>query len=131
MTILILFIFWILFSIFLIIFIFTFYSKVSLDYTNNKLEKEIRMNIYDRKENFEIKINKENLEIAKKTAYEMNYIIEEHRLNDSFPFRKCEDSFEIGFMKWLTSQDLDWVLKNHFVDIIETFKKNIKINERN
>ena len=50
MTILILFIFWILFSIFLIIFIFTFYSKASLDYTNNKLEKEIRMNIYDRKE---------------------------------------------------------------------------------
>ena len=69
MTILILFIFWILFSIFLIIFIFTFYSKASLDYTNNKLEKEIRMNIYDRKETFEIKINKENLEVAKKTAY--------------------------------------------------------------
>lgn len=47
--------------------------------------------------------------------------------NDSFPFRKCEDSFEIGFMKWLTSQDLDWVLKNHFVDIIETYKKNVII----
>ena len=47
--------------------------------------------------------------------------------NDSFPFRKCEDSFEIGFMKWLTAQDLDWVLKNHFVDIIETFKKNVII----
>ena len=44
--------------------------------------------------------------------------------NDSFPFRKCEDSFEIGFMKWLTAQDLDWVLRNHFVDIIKTFKKN-------
>ena len=48
--------------------------------------------------------------------------------NDSFPFRKCEDSFEIGFMKWLISQDLDWVLKNHYVDIIKTFKKNIKLN---
>ena len=94
MTILILFIFWILFSIFLIIFIFTFYSKVSLDYTNNKLEKEIRMNIYDRKENFEIKINKENLEIAKKTAYEMNYIIEEHRLNDDEMILKFKKNIE-------------------------------------
>ena len=50
------FICWILLSIFL----FMFYSMISLDYTNNKLEKEIRMNIYDRKETFEIKINKEN-----------------------------------------------------------------------
>ena len=40
------------------IFIFTFYSKVSLDYTNNKLEKEIRMNNYDIKEIYDIKINK-------------------------------------------------------------------------
>ena len=48
--------------------------------------------------------------------------------NDNFPFRKCEDSFEVGFMKWLISQDLDWVLKNHYVDIIKTFKKNIKLN---
>ena len=31
-------------------------------------------------------------------------------------------------MKWLTSQELDWVLKNHYVDIIKTFKKNIKLN---
>ena len=94
MTILILFIFWILFSIFLIIFIFTFYSKVSLDYTNNKLEKEIRMNIYDRKENFEIKINKENLEVAKKTAYEMNYITEEYRLNDDEVILKFKKNIE-------------------------------------
>ena len=97
MTILILFIFWILFSIFLIIFIFTFYSKVSLDYTNNKLEKEIRMNIYDRKENFEIKINKDNLEIAKKTAYELNYIVEEYRLNDDemiLKFKKNIDEYK-------------------------------------
>lgn len=43
--------------------------------------------------------------------------------NDNFPFRKCEDSFEMGFMKWLISQDLEWLLKNHFIDIIETFKK--------
>jgi len=90
MTILILFIFWILFSIFLIIFIFTFYSKVSLDYTNNKLEKEIRMNIYDRKETFEIKINKENLEVAKKTAYEFNYIVEEMILK----FKKNIDEYK-------------------------------------
>ena len=94
MTILILFIFWILFSAFLTIFIFTFYSMVSLDYTNNKLEKEIRMNIYDRKENFEIKINKENLEIAKKTAYEMNYIIEEHILNDDEMILKFKKNIE-------------------------------------
>ena len=94
MTILILFIFWILFSIFLIIFIFTFYSKVSLDYTNNKLEKEIRMNIYDRKENFEIKINKENLEIEKKTAYEINYITEEYRLNDDEVILKFKKNIE-------------------------------------
>ena len=94
MTILILFIFWILFSIFLIIFIFTFYSKVSLDYTNNKLEKEIRMNIYDRKENFEIKIDKDNLEIAKKTAYEMNYITEEYRLNDDEVILKFKKNIE-------------------------------------
>ena len=82
MTILILFIFWIFFTIFMTIFIYTLYSMVSLDYTNNKLEKEIRMNIYDRKENFEIKIDKDNLEIAKKTAYELNYIVEEYKLND-------------------------------------------------
>ena len=97
MTILILFIFWILFSIFLIIFIFTFYSKVSLDYTNNKLEKEIRMNIYDRKETFEIEINKDNLEIAKKTAYELNYIVEEYRLNDDemiLKFKKNIDEYK-------------------------------------
>ena len=94
MTILILFIFWILFSIFLIIFIFTFYSKVSLDYTNNKLEKEIRMNIYDRKENFEIKIDKDNLEIAKKTAYEMNYTTEEYRLNDDEMILKFKKNIE-------------------------------------
>jgi hypothetical protein len=94
MTILILFIFWILFSIFLIIFIFTFYSKVSLDYTNNKLEKEIRMNIYDRKENFEIKIDKDNLEVAKKTAYEMNYITEEYRLNDDEVILKFKKNIE-------------------------------------
>ena len=94
MTILILFIFWILFSIFLIIFIFTFYSKVSLDYTNNKLEKEIRMNIYDRKETFEIKINKENLEVAKKTAYELNYIVEEYRLNDDEMILKFKKNIE-------------------------------------
>ena len=94
MTILILFIFWILFSIFLIIFIFTFYSKVSLDYTNNKLEKEIRMNIYDRKENFEIKIDKDNLEVAKKTAYEMNYTTEEYRLNDDEMILKFKKNIE-------------------------------------
>ena len=94
MTILILFIFWILFSIFLIIFIFTFYSKVSLDYTNNKLEKEIRMNIYDRKENFEIKIDKDNLEVAKKTAYKMNYITEEYRLNDDEVILKFKKNIE-------------------------------------
>ena len=94
MTILILFIFWILFSIFLIIFIFTFYSKVSLDYTNNKLEKEIRMNIYDRKESFEIEINKDNLEIAKKTAYEMNYTTEEYRLNDDEMILKFKKNIE-------------------------------------
>ena len=94
MTILILFIFWILFSIFLIIFIFTFYSKVSLDYTNNKLEKEIRMNIYDRKDNFEIKIDKDNLEVAKKTAYEMNYITEEYRLNDDEVILKFKKNIE-------------------------------------
>ena len=73
MTIWILFIFWIFFTIFMLIFIYTLYSMVSLDYTNNKLEKEIRMNIYDRKENFEIKIDKDNLEVAKKTAYEILY----------------------------------------------------------
>ena len=94
MTILILFIFWILFSIFLIIFIFTFYSKASLDYTNNKLEKEIRMNIYDRKETFEIKINKENLEVAKKIAYEFNYIVEEYRLNDEEMILKFKKNIE-------------------------------------
>lgn len=94
MTIWILFIFWILFSIFLFIFIFTFYSMASLDYTNNKLEKEIRMNIYDRKETFEIKINKENLEVAKKTAYEMNYTTEEYRLNDDEMILKFKKNIE-------------------------------------
>ena len=94
MTIWILFISWILFSAFLFIFIFTFYSIVSLDYTNNKLEKEIRMNIYDRKETFEIKINKENLEIAKKTAYEMNYTTEEYRLNDDEIILKFKKNIE-------------------------------------
>ena len=87
------FICWILLSIFL----FMFYSMISLDYTNNKLEKEIRMNIYDRKESFEIEINKDNLEIAKKTAYEMNYIIEEHRLNDDemiLKFKKNIDEYK-------------------------------------
>ena len=58
------FIFWILLSAFL----FVFYSMISLDYTNNQLEKEIRMNIYNKKESFEIEINKNNLEIAKKIA---------------------------------------------------------------
>ena len=78
-------------------FLFTFYSKASLDYTNNKLEKEIRMNIYDRKETFEIKINKENLEVAKKTAYEFNYIVEEYRLNDEemiLKFKKNIDEYK-------------------------------------
>ena len=84
------FICWILLSIFL----FMFYSMISLDYTNNKLEKEIRMNIYDRKESFEIEINKDNLEIAKKTAYEMNYIIEEHRLNDDEMILKFKKNIE-------------------------------------
>ena len=79
MTIWILFIFWIFFTIFMLIFIYTLYSMVSLDYTNNQLEKEIRMNIYDKKENFEIEINKNNLEIAKKIAYEMNYTTEEYK----------------------------------------------------
>ena len=50
------------------VFLFMFYTMISLDYTNNKLEKEIRMNIYDRKESFEIEINKDNLEIAKKNS---------------------------------------------------------------
>ena len=97
MTIWILFIFWIFFTIFMLIFIYTLYSMVSLDYTNNKLEKEIRMNIYDRKENFEIKINKENLEVAKKTAYEFNYIVEEYRLNDEemiLKFKKNIDEYK-------------------------------------
>ena len=84
------FICWILLSIFL----FMFYSMISLDYTNNKLEKEIRMNIYDRKESFEIEINKDNLEIAKKTAYEMDYIIEEYRLNDDEMILKFKKNIE-------------------------------------
>ena len=75
-------------------FLFVVYSMISLDYTNNKLEKEIRMNIYDRKENFEIKIDKDNLEVAKKTAYEMNYIIEEHRLNDDEMILKFKKNIE-------------------------------------
>ena len=37
-------------------FLFVVYSMISLDYTNNQLEKEIRMNIYDKKESFEIEI---------------------------------------------------------------------------
>ena len=94
MTIWILFIFWIFFTIFILIFIYTFYSMVSLDYTNNKLEKEIRMNIYDRKENFEIKIDKDNLEVAKKTAYEMNYTTEEYRLNDDEMILKFKKNIE-------------------------------------
>ena len=84
------FICWILLSIFL----YMFYSMISLDYTNNKLEKEIRMNIYDRKETFEIEINKENLEIAKKTAYEMNYTTEEYRLNDDEMILKFKKNIE-------------------------------------
>ena len=76
------------------VFLFMFYTMISLDYTNNKLEKEIRMNIYDRKENFEIKIDKDNLEVAKKTAYEMNYIIEEHRLNDDEMILKFKKNIE-------------------------------------
>ena len=52
------------------------------------------MNIYDRKETFEIEINKDNLEVAKKTAYEMNYIIEEHRLNDDEMILKFKKSIE-------------------------------------
>ena len=76
------------------VFLFMFYTMISLDYTNNKLEKEIRMNIYDRKESFEIEINKDNLEIAKKTAYEMNYIIEEHRLNDDEMILKFKKNIE-------------------------------------
>ena len=79
------------------VFLFMFYTMISLDYTNNKLEKEIRMNIYDRKESFEIKINKENLEVAKKTAYEFNYIVEEYRLNDEemiLKFKKNIDEYK-------------------------------------
>ena len=79
------------------VFLFMFYTMISLDYTNNKLEKEIRMNIYDRKETFEIKINKENLEVAKKTAYEFNYIVEEYRLNDDemiLKFKKNIDEYK-------------------------------------
>ena len=76
------------------VFLFMFYTMISLDYTNNKLEKEIRMNIYDRKESFEIEINKDNLEIAKKTAYEMNYTTEEYRLNDDEMILKFKKSIE-------------------------------------
>ena len=75
-------------------FLFVVYSMISLDYTNNQLEKEIRMNIYDRKETFEIKINKENLEVAKKTAYEFNYIVEEYRLNDDEMILKFKKNIE-------------------------------------
>ena len=49
--------------------------------------------------------------------------------NDSFPYRKCKDSFEIGFMQWLTKQDLDWVLRNHYTEIIETFKNNTSLGD--
>lgn len=83
-------IFWILLSAFL----FVFYSMISLDYTNNQLEKEIRMNIYNKKESFEIEINKNNLEIAKKTAYEMNYTTEEYRLNDDEVILKFKKNIE-------------------------------------
>lgn len=79
------------------VFLFMFYTMISLNYTNNKLEKEIRMNIYDRKETFEIEINKDNLEIAKKTAYELNYIVEEYRLNDDemiLKFKKNIDEYK-------------------------------------
>ena len=76
------------------VFLFMFYTMISLDYTNNKLEKEIRMNIYDRKEIFEIEINKENLEVAKKTAYEFNYIVEEYRLNDDEMILKFKKNIE-------------------------------------
>ena len=87
------FLYWILGSIF----IFMFSSMLYLNYANNKLEKEIRMNIYDRKETFEIEINKDNLEIAKKTAYEMNYTMEEYRLNDDemiLKFKKNIDEYK-------------------------------------
>ncbi len=84
------FIFWILLSAFL----FVFYSMISLDYTNNQLEKEIRMNIYNKKESFEIEINKNNLEIAKKIAYEMNYTTEEYRLNDDEMILKFKKNIE-------------------------------------
>lgn len=87
------FLYWILGSIF----IFMFSSMLYLNYANNKLEKEIRMNIYDRKETFEIEINKDNLEIAKKTAYELNYIVEEYRLNDDemiLKFKKNIDEYK-------------------------------------
>lgn len=83
-------IFWILLSAFL----FVFYSMISLDYTNNQLEKEIRMNIYNKKESFEIEINKNNLEIAKKVAYEMNYTTEEYRLNDDEMILKFKKNIE-------------------------------------
>ena len=76
------------------VFLFMFYTMISLDYTNNKLEKEIRMNIYDRKESFEIEINKDNLEIAKKTAYEMDYTMEEYRLNDDEMILKFKKNIE-------------------------------------
>lgn len=76
------------------VFLFMFYTMISLDYTNNKLEKEIRMNIYDRKESFEIEINKNNLEIAKKIAYEMNYTTEEYRLNDDEMILKFKKNIE-------------------------------------
>ena len=75
-------------------FLFVVYSMISLDYTNNQLEKEIRMNIYDKKESFEIEINKNNLEIAKKIAYEMNYTTEEYRLNDDEMILKFKKSIE-------------------------------------
>ena len=52
------------------------------------------MNIYDRKEIFEIKINKENLQVAKKTAYEMNYTTEEYRLNDDEMILKFKKNIE-------------------------------------
>lgn len=87
------FIYWVIGSIF----VFMFYTMISLNVTNNKIEKEIRMNIYDRKESFEIEINKDNLEIAKKTAYEMNYTTEEYRLNDEemiLKFKKNIDEYK-------------------------------------
>ena len=32
-------------------------------------------------------------------------------------------------MQWLTKQDLDWVLRNHYTEIIETFKNNASLGD--